>query len=104
MIKVNQKFEEKQFNFPKTTSKLTNFYILTLKSETNQEYVFDGLEDESDLPNYYKFTVDFSECKDGEYKYTVMGEVEDYGVIRIGEITPQNKKYKTEDKILQYEG
>lgn len=104
MIKITDKMGENAIKIPKTTSKLADFYILTLKSETNQEYVFDNLEDESVLPNYYQFKVDFSECKDGEYKYTVMGEVEDYGIIRIGDVTPQNKQNNTEDKILQYEG
>lgn len=104
MIRVRDKMGEKHLNFPKTTSKLTNFYTLTLKSETNQCYTFDNLEDESELSNYYKFIVDFSQCKDGEYKYVIKGEVEDYGIIRIGDITPKNKKYNSEkERIIQYE-
>lgn len=103
MIKVNDKFEEKSYKFPKTSSKNSPFYNLVLKSETNIIHSFDALKDISENPNYYEFTLSFENVQDGEYKYVIEGYVMEFGVIRIGDIIPKIKENKSENKIIQYE-
>lgn len=103
MIKVNVKSEEKSYKFPKTTSKNAPFYNLILKSETDIKHTFDCLKDVSEDSKYYEFIMSFENVEDGEYKYIIEGYVFDFGVIRIGDVTPTIKENKSENMIIQYE-
>lgn len=103
MIKVKEKNEEITYKFPKTSSKNAPFYNLILKSETNIIHSFETLENVSEEPNYYEFVLSFENVENGEYKYIIEGYVFEYGVIRIGDVTPTIKENKSENTVIQYE-
>lgn len=103
MIKVKEKNKEIAYKFPKTSSKNAPFYNLLLISETEIIHNFQGLKNVSEDAQYYEFVITFENVEDGEYKYSIEGYILEYGVIRIGDVTPTIKENKSENKVIQYE-
>lgn len=70
--------------FPKNEKTCKVDYTLLIKSELTNQFWSYEVSDSDYLSNYYSFSVDFSNLKDGEYVYMIDNVAS--GLLRIGEI------------------
>ena len=58
-------------------TKETKYDLLLQNNGSKEFFVFSGLTDISDNHLYYRFDLDLSDCKDGEYTYVVQANNRD---------------------------
>lgn len=92
-------------NYSIWVSRHTNYtgpMKLTLKHNlTGTEYVFDGLTNVSNNPQYWVFYgVDFNNLQSGEYNYN-LSDIET-GLLMVPSKPDEPKSYNTEKTIIQY--
>lgn len=100
MLFIDNKTSQISVKMPKNNSDLLSSYTLELKSQaTNQSYSFSGLTDASGYTDYYTFSINFSDVKNGEYEYRIG---KDKGLIQIGKISHTHTSYKKDNTFIEY--
>lgn len=98
MIIIEEKTVENITFFPKNVETYDKIeYRVTLYNDmTNQLYEF-TVFDEDFLPDFYTFRIDYANCVDNEYEYTIYrpeNEIIGRGMMRIGKLR------KDEDTVV----
>lgn len=102
MINIKDKNGLREVYFPKMRHLGITECNLVLRSElTLEEYEFFPIDDGC-LNDYYIFALDFSDVKDGEYRYTI--NTVDNGLIRIGEIKADKVQINKKETYIQFNG
>lgn len=80
------------------------FKVKLLSLSTNKEYQFNVIDESLDC-FYYCFAMSFQNCDEGEYKVVVYDDnkILSTTLMRIGDISENNKHYENENTIKYYE-